>query len=138
MKYQSLLFGIIIAIFSIIVVAAAGSAQYILGINYNKFQHASKIAVFFHVINGGIATLVGPLQFIRQIRSKWPFAHRWNGRFYLLNLILCYGSAIVMIPYAANGSIGVGLLQGPSFLYMVLLDTCVLQIHLVFSLFFCR
>lgn len=134
MKY-SWLSGVLVAFFAIIVVAAAASAQYILAVNNNKFQRVSKIAVFFHVINGGIATLVGPFQFIKRIRSKWPTIHRWNGRFYLLNLILCYGSATVMLPYAANGSIGTGLLQGTSFLMMVLLNTVRIRLLTFLSFF---
>lgn len=63
-------------VFALIVLGAAASAQYILAINYIKFQRAAKVAVFFHVINGGIATIVGPLQFLQRLRNKYPIIHR--------------------------------------------------------------
>jgi hypothetical protein len=41
----------------------------------------------FHALAAGIVALGGALQFIPQIRSRWPVFHRWNGRVFLLTVV---------------------------------------------------
>lgn len=37
-----------------------------------------------HIVASGLALLVGPWQFARALRRRFPRAHRWSGRLYLL------------------------------------------------------
>lgn len=37
-----------------------------------------------HAVPAGLALLVGPFQFVTPLRRRYPGAHRWLGRFYLL------------------------------------------------------
>ncbi len=39
---------------------------------------------FLHTAGGGLASLIGPFQFLNALRCKWPQLHRWLGRAYLL------------------------------------------------------
>lgn len=57
--------------------------------------------LFIHVVGGVTALLVGPLQFARRIRSRWPAFHRATGRIYILacaigapaGLVLAFGTS---------------------------------------------
>jgi uncharacterized membrane protein len=40
--------------------------------------------LILHVVGGVTALLVGPLQFVRAIRARWPGLHRATGRIYVL------------------------------------------------------
>lgn len=40
--------------------------------------------LFLHVVASVIALLVGPLQFVRRVRTRWPAFHRLTGRLYVL------------------------------------------------------
>ena len=40
--------------------------------------------LILHVAGGVTALLVGPLQFVRRIRARWPHVHRATGRIYVL------------------------------------------------------
>lgn len=40
--------------------------------------------VYTHVFSAAVALLLGPLQFWTGARERWPQAHRWAGRAYLL------------------------------------------------------
>lgn len=39
--------------------------------------------LIFHVAGGVVALLAGPLQFVRRIRTRWPYFHRATGRIYV-------------------------------------------------------
>lgn len=36
-----------------------------------------------HLIGGAVALLIGPLQFVRRLRTQHPRIHRWTGRVYI-------------------------------------------------------
>lgn len=41
----------------------------------------------FHALAAGIVTLGGALQFVPQVRNRWPVFHRWNGRLFLMTVV---------------------------------------------------
>ncbi|WP_448549540.1 DUF2306 domain-containing protein [Thalassotalea fusca] len=54
-------------------------------------------AVFIHILLAFTISGLGPLQFVPQIRTKFPMFHRINGRFYLTSGVIISVSAIYMI-----------------------------------------
>jgi uncharacterized membrane protein len=51
-----------------------------------KFERHS-IAFFTHIIGGMIALLVGPVQFLKSLRIRYPIVHRFLGRVYMLGVL---------------------------------------------------
>ncbi|CAL2091026.1 DUF2306 domain-containing protein [Tenacibaculum sp. 190524A05c] len=52
-----------------------------------------KIAFYIHIITGGIALLIGWIQFVKRIRTKFPKLHRTIGKVYV-------GSILISSPFA--------------------------------------
>lgn len=82
------------------------------GVNYSYLELKnptilnSKTWYFFlymHIISGGIAILVGWIQFNQKIRTKWTYMHRTIGKFYFLSAILCSLSGIYVGYFATGG-----------------------------------
>ncbi|MFK7880941.1 DUF2306 domain-containing protein [Roseobacter sp.] len=44
-------------------------------------QSFSNYAIFWHMLLGGVLTLLIPLQLLSALRNRWPIVHRWSGRF---------------------------------------------------------
>ncbi|NJN51146.1 MAG: DUF2306 domain-containing protein, partial [Gammaproteobacteria bacterium] len=57
-----------------------------------------------HLIGGGIALLIGGVQFIGRIRSEAPAVHRWLGRLYL-TLVLIGGVGGGLLALQAAGGL---------------------------------
>jgi uncharacterized membrane protein len=55
---------------------------------------------YAHTLGGMIATLIGPFQFLGGVRRRYPLAHRWLGRVYLV----CVFSSALAALYLAPGS----------------------------------
>lgn len=60
-----------------------------------------KFVLMMHGVPGAIALVVGPFQFLPAIRKRWPRAHRYMGRVYLLAVlvgcIMGFTSALVSV-----------------------------------------
>ena len=66
-----------------------------------------------HMLIAPIALLVGPFQFIPQLRDKRPALHRWMGRTYVAACLIAGVGALATAPYASGGpvaSLGFGTL----------------------------
>ncbi len=48
---------------------------------------------WLHIGGGALTLLLGPLQFVSRLRSAWPRMHRWNGRIYLVALLIGFTGA---------------------------------------------
>ncbi len=46
--------------------------------------HLTPIPIVLHIVVGIIFNLMGPLQFARTFRSRWPGWHRWSGRLLII------------------------------------------------------
>ncbi len=56
-----------------------------------------------HAVASGIALALGPFQFLTRLRQRWPVAHRWSGRVYILACLL---GGVTAIPLAATLTAG--------------------------------
>jgi len=54
------------------------------------------IISILHLLPGILFMLLGPLQFTSSIRNRWPSAHRWSGRLFVLSGLITAISAIAM------------------------------------------
>lgn len=58
-----------------------------------------------HVIGAMIALLVGPIQFVRAIRTRWPTFHRTTGRIYVISCALGAPTGFVLALGTSAGPI---------------------------------
>lgn len=69
----------------------------VLSNGYQPGHTMSNIAVAAHL---GLAVLImfgGPLMLISQVRAKFPYLHRWTGRFYIPAVILTSIAGLYMV-----------------------------------------
>ena len=62
--------------------------------------------LFVHAFSGGIALILGPLQFLSGLRQRRPNLHRWLGRIYLIGILLGGLSAFLIAPGMISGLVG--------------------------------
>jgi hypothetical protein len=58
-----------------------------------------------HVLVAPVALLLGPTQFFPGLREKYPQAHRWCGRAYVLACVVAGVGALATAPFASGGPI---------------------------------
>jgi uncharacterized membrane protein len=58
-----------------------------------------------HIVPGLLFTILGPLQFVRTLRTRRPGMHRWMGRVVMASGAIVGISALVMSPRMAIGGI---------------------------------
>jgi uncharacterized membrane protein len=56
-----------------------------------------------HIVPGLLFMVLGPLQFVRKLRSKRPALHRWMGRVFIVSGIIIGVTALVMSPSMTLG-----------------------------------
>ncbi|NYE19724.1 DUF2306 domain-containing protein [Microbacterium immunditiarum] len=65
------------------------------------------VAGFYaHIVGGGVALALMPLQFWRMLRERTPKAHRWIGRVALVGLAVGAVGALVIAPFNSAGLVG--------------------------------
>jgi hypothetical protein len=79
---------------------------------YEKGNLTSLAGMAAHLAAGAVVLLLGPVQFIAAVRSRWPWVHRWIGRVYVATCGLAGLGGLVFI--AAKGTIG-GLVMNIGF-----------------------
>jgi hypothetical protein len=47
-----------------------------------------RLALIVHGLSGALALVLGPFQFLAGWRRRWPRAHRWSGRVYLVCILI--------------------------------------------------
>jgi uncharacterized membrane protein len=105
----------------IVEIAAVSALRYVIGsetppgpILANAF--ATPFLVI-HVVAAMIALLVGPIQFVRAIRSRWPAFHRATGKVYVAAIAIGSPAGFVLAlgtsagPVAATGFASVAVLS---------------------------
>lgn len=64
------------------------------------------IAIAIHVLIAAIVTIGGPLQLIARLRAAFPVFHRWNGRVYLVTVVVASLTGLYAVwTRSANGSL---------------------------------
>ncbi len=56
----------------------------------------ANVAIAIHVLLAAIVTLGGPLQLSRKLRARFPVFHRWNGRLYVLTVVVASLSGLYL------------------------------------------
>lgn len=54
------------------------------------------VLTFIHILPGLLFVVLGPLQFVKRIRTKWPSLHRWMGKVVLVSGLIIGISGIIM------------------------------------------
>jgi len=77
---------------------AVGLAMHFLWVAQRKYTQVDPAAygmfwsrrawLWMHLAGGALAILLGALQFIARLRTRWPRVHRWMGRIYLLAMAI--------------------------------------------------
>lgn len=71
--------------------------------SYTEYYWPRRFWLFSHTVAGLLATLLGPVQFIRGLRARHPALHRLTGRVYLTSVLI---GAICALALAATVTIG--------------------------------
>jgi uncharacterized membrane protein len=61
------------------------------------------LTLAMHAVPGGLALVVGPLQFMARLRARRPKLHRVAGRVYLISVLLASGAALFAAAYSLGG-----------------------------------
>jgi uncharacterized membrane protein YsdA (DUF1294 family) len=62
-----------------------------------------RLLTMLHIVPGLLFILLGPLQFVRSLRVRWPGLYRWSGRVFLVSGMIVGITALVMSPQLAIG-----------------------------------
>ena len=86
---------------------AIAMAAHFLSVAYQKYAQldAGAYGMFWsrrgwlwtHLAGGVLAMLLGALQFVAPLRTRWPRLHRWIGRTYLLGMLVGIAGASGLI-----------------------------------------
>ena len=76
-------------------------------------DHIGNILVGIHLLTAFIIAFCGPLQFIPQIRNRFPAFHRFNGRLYLATAFIISTAGLYLVcargGVSATGDVSLGL-----------------------------
>ena len=75
--------------------------------------------LFLHVIGSMTALLVGPLQFLRVVRTRWPVFHRTTGRIYVLSCVIGAPTGLVLALGTSAGPVAAVGFAVPAMLWPV-------------------
>jgi uncharacterized membrane protein len=105
----------------IVEIAVVSALRYVIGsetpptpITANPFAHPFLV---IHVVAAMIALLVGPLQFVRRLRTRFPAFHRATGKLYVAAILIGSPAGFVLAlgstagPLAASGFATVAVLS---------------------------
>ena len=77
-----------------------------LASTYAPASLAIRVALYVHIVTASIALAIGPLQFVRRVRNRFPAFHRAIGRTYLVTVGLAAISALMIAPLGFSGMVG--------------------------------
>ena len=94
---------------------------------YAKNATAATSGIGLHFAMGGIILILGSLQLIDSVRTKFPAFHRWVGRLYVLSCLLAAVGGLIFI--VIRGTIG-GIVMDIGFsLYGILMFIAAVQTY---------
>lgn len=64
--------------------------------NYGPYYFPRAVWLFPHIVLGIVATLIGPFQFVPQIRKRYLKTHRRMGRIYIISVLLAGTSGMYL------------------------------------------
>ncbi|GII92447.1 DUF2306 domain-containing protein [Sinosporangium siamense] len=77
-----------------------------LAANYAYRPQWVKVAFYVHVVSGGLALLLSPVQFAARLRARVPRVHRVCGRVTFVSLVAAGGAGLVLAPFSLAGMTG--------------------------------
>jgi len=111
----------LVIVLLIVEIAIVSALRYVIGteappppVTANPFAHPFLVV---HVVAAMIALLVGPLQFVRRVRTRWPAFHRATGKLYVAAILVGSPCGFVLAlgttsgPLAATGFATVAVLS---------------------------
>jgi uncharacterized membrane protein len=82
---------------------------------YGEYYWPRRFWLFAHTIAGLLATVLGPLQFVRALREAHPALHRFTGKVYLAAVLIAASCALVLATTSQiSASYEWGLILGAS------------------------
>ena len=95
----------------IVEIAIVSALRYVIGteappppITANPFAHPFLV---IHVVAAMIALLVGPLQFVRRVRTRWPAFHRATGKLYVVAILIGSPAGFLLALGSTSGPLAV-------------------------------
>lgn len=81
---------LVVAVFLATLVTLVTHERYVLRVDDPMWRHLAPFRWWLlpHVAGGMIAFLAAPFQFSATVRRRWPAAHRWVGRTYMVAVIV--------------------------------------------------
>jgi uncharacterized membrane protein len=77
-----------------------------LAAGYADRPVAVQVALYAHIVAGGAALLLSPLQLWPAVRRRAPVVHRWTGRVTVLAVAIAGTAGIVLAPFNHAGPVG--------------------------------
>ena len=74
--------------------------------NYADRPLWAQVAFYVHIVGGGTALLLSPLQFAARLRRRAPRVHRTIGRIVLVSIGLAGVAGLVLAPMSLAGAVG--------------------------------
>jgi uncharacterized membrane protein len=96
----------VVPYFTASLAALADSGGAGLAGNYEARPVVVQAAFYAHIAAGGIALVLGPLQFWRGLRDRHRSVHRWIGRTYLSAIVVAGIASLVIAPFSQAGLVG--------------------------------
>ena len=92
--------------------------------SFDGRYNVNPVLTLSHLVPGFLFMLLGPFQFIKNVRAKWIQLHRWSGRVFIVSSLIAGVAALVVtvrLPVFGNLSALVGVtLFGTIFLFALL------------------
>jgi hypothetical protein len=102
------IFGIYILVFygGAILVETMEDWNQVLPRLYDATSQSASLMIGAHFFAGAIVLVLGPLQFIQSVRTRWPTLHRFNGRIYAVAALMAGlgGVAYLILRGAVGGA----------------------------------
>ena len=64
--------------------------------SFDGRYNANPILTLSHLVPGFLFMLLGPFQFIKNVRAKWIQLHRWSGRVFIVSSLIAGVAALVV------------------------------------------
>lgn len=78
-----------------------------LATNYVDREPWVQAAFYLHIVCGGLALLLSPLQLAARLRARIPRLHRICGRVVLASIVLAGSAGLLLAPFNLAGPVGI-------------------------------
>lgn len=94
---------------------------------WSESQPVVTAIMYWHMITGGLLTIIAPLQLVTAIRRRSPAAHRWAGRvMVVIGMFTAFGGIVYALLRGTTGGV---MMDASSTLYGVMMLTAAVQTY---------